>query len=130
MDHASSRRWLWLAAVVTMPVPFYLGDPEWAPVLRLAFLSSLFVAVAIAEGGNTILALGGLGVVQTLVYGGLFYVVADFGARLLGLIESAPIRVAAVGTVVFLLGVSSLLPIYDTPLSSSRPRSSIGQIFE
>ena len=30
-----------------MPVPFYLGEIEWAPVMRLAFLTSLLSLVMV-----------------------------------------------------------------------------------
>jgi hypothetical protein len=127
---ATARRWLWLAALATMPVPFYLGQPEWAPVLRLAFLTSLFTAVMLAEGGRTVILFGTLGVVQTAFYAGLFYLAARLVARGVARIGSPPLQVAAVGTAVFLLVASSLLPIYETPLSSARPRSTLWQLFE
>jgi hypothetical protein len=72
VSHATARRWLWIAALVTMPVPFFLAQVEWAPVLRLAFLSSLFGAVMLAEGGGTAILLGVLGILQTFLYAGLF----------------------------------------------------------
>jgi len=127
---ATARRWLWLAALVTMPIPFYLGEVEWAPVLRLAFLTSLFTAVLLAEGGDRMTQLTLLGWVQAAVYAGLFFLVAHVAARLVSRIAAAPLRVAAVGTVVFLLVASSLLPIYETPLSSTRLRSHLWQLFE
>ncbi len=40
------------------------------------------------------------------------------------------LRAAAVGTALLLLFPSSLLPIYDTPLSSARARSTLWQLFE
>jgi len=127
---ATARRWLWLAALVTMPVPFYLGQVEWAPVMRLAFLTSLFSAVVLAEGGDTMTLFTLLGWVQTAVYAGLFFLVAHVASRLVSKISAPPLRVAAVGTVVFLLVVSSLLPIYETPLSSTHLRSDLWQLFE
>jgi hypothetical protein len=127
---AAARRWLWLAALATMPVPFYIGDTEWAPVLRLAFLTALFAAVMLAEGGRTVILFGTLGVVQTAVYTGLFYLAARLAARGVERIDSPPLRVAAVGTAVFLLVASSLLPIYRTPLSSTRLQSDLWHLFE
>jgi hypothetical protein len=130
VSHATARRWLWIAALVTMPVPFFLAQVEWAPVLRLAFLSSLFGAVMLAEGGGTAILLGVLGILQTFLYAGLFYLAAGLAAHGVQRIASPPMRVAAVGTVVFLLVASAQLPIYETPLSSARLRSNVWQLFD
>jgi hypothetical protein len=126
----AARRWLWLAALVTMPVPFYIGEVEWAPVLRLAFLTSLFGIVLAAEGGRTVVLFTTLGALQTLLYTGLFFLVTTFAARAIQRFSQPVLRSAAVGSVVLLLFVSSLLPIYQTPLSSTRLRSEIWHLFE
>jgi hypothetical protein len=126
----TAHRWLWLAALATMPVPFYLGDVEWAPALRLAFLTSLLLAVMLAEGGRTVILFGTLGIVQTAIYIGLFYLGARLTARGVARIGSPPLQVAAVGTAVFLLVAASLLPIYQTPLSSTRLQSDLWHLFE
>jgi hypothetical protein len=130
VSRTAARRWLWLAALATMPVPFYIGEVEWAPVLRLAFLSSLFWLVLLAEGGRTVILFSVLGAVQTALYTGLFFLAAGLAARTVARISEPPLRVAAVGTVVFLLFASSLLPIYETPLSSTRMRSDLWHLFE
>ena len=91
---------------------------------------ALFLAVMVAEGGGTVVLIGSLGILQTLLYAGLFYLAAGFAARGLARIGSPPMQVAAVGTAVFLLVVSAQLPIYDTPLSSQRARSNLWQLFD
>ena len=113
-----------------MPVPFYIGELEWAPVLRLGFLTLLFAAVMAAEGGSTVIAMVALGFVQALVYAGFFRLCADLGARLLVRFAPEPLRAAAVGSAVFLLVATAQLPIYETPLSSARARSTLWQLFE
>ncbi len=113
-----------------MPVPFYLGEIEWAPVLRLAFLSSLFWLVLIAEGGRTVILFSTLGLVQTALYTGLFFLAANLASRAFARIHEPTLRIAAVGTAVFLLVASSLLPIYETPLSSARLHSNLWHLFE
>jgi len=130
VPQSTARRWLWIAALLTMPVPFYLGEVEWAPALRLAFLTGLLGLVVAAEGGATTALLATLGLVQAALYAGLFRLAASLAARALARIGSEPLRVAAVGTVIFLLAVSAVLPIYETPLSSTRMRSNIFGIFE
>jgi hypothetical protein len=127
---AAARRWIWLAALVTMPVPFYIGQVEWAPVLRLAFLTGLFGLVALAEGGRSVILFSSLGVLQTAIYTGLFFLAAGLMARAIARISEPPLRIVAVGTAVFLLFASSLLPIYQTPMSSTRMRSDLWHLFE
>jgi hypothetical protein len=130
VSRTAARRWLWLAAIATIPVPFFIGQPEWAPVLRLAFLSGLFAAVMIAEGGHTPVLFGMLGIAQTAIYLALFYVAARLAARALERVGSPRLRGAAVAGVVLALVVSSLFPIYRTPLSSTRMRSDVWHLFE
>jgi hypothetical protein len=126
----TARRWLWIAALATMPVPFYLGAVEWAPVLRLAFLAALFGAVMVAEGGRTVILFGCLGILQTALYAGLFFAAAHLASRAIQRIGEPFLRVAAVGTAVFLLFASAQLPIYETPLSSTRLYSNLWHLFE
>ena len=113
-----------------MPVPFYLGEVEWAPVMRLAFLTSLLSLVMAAEGGHALIRICTLGIVQIALYTALFWLAAGLAARGAARIREAPLRAAAVGTAVFLLIASSLLPIYETPLSSTRLRSDLWHLFE
>ena len=113
-----------------MPVPFYLGEVEWAPVMRLAFLTSLLSLVMVAEGGRALIRIGTLGILQTALYTGLFLLAAGLAARGVVRIREPPLRVAAVGTAVFLLFASAPLPIYQTPLSSTRLHSNLWHLFE
>ena len=130
MSPVAARRWLWLAALVTIPVPFYIGQVESAPVLRLVFLTSLFGLVAVAEGGRSVILFSSLGLLQTAIYTGLFFLAAGLVARAFARIGEPPLRIAAVGTAIFLLFASSLLPIYQTPMSSTRMRSDLWHLFE
>ena len=113
-----------------MPVPFYLGEVEWAPVMRLAFLTSLLSLVLVAEGGSALIRICTLGTMQTALYIGLFMLAAGLAARGVMRIREAPLRIAAVGTAVFLLFATATLPIYQTPLSSTRLHSTLWQLFE
>jgi hypothetical protein len=118
-------------ALATVPVPFYLGQPEFAPVLRLAFFELLLGSVFVTEGGGWMLTLWvGLGAVQIAVWSALLWL----GVRLLWVgLRRAPtpiLRSAAAVAIAAALGAASLFPIYDTALSSTRDRSSLLQIFE
>ena len=71
-----------------------------------------------------------LGVLQTALYAGLFFIAAHVVSRGVARIGEPPLRVAAVGTAVFLLFASAQLPIYETPLSSTRLHSNLWHLFE
>jgi hypothetical protein len=124
------QRVLWIAALLLLPIPFYLGEPEQAPVLRLVFLTGLLCAVMLAEGGGTLAVLVGLGVLQALLWGGALSLLAALMARTLERVHAPALRTAVVAAIALGLVAASLTELYDTPLSSTRPRSSLLQIFE
>ena len=130
MSRKSTRRLLWLVALATLPVPYYLGEAELAPVLRLAFLTGLLTSVAVVEGGFATVSIAAMGIAQTLLYALLLSLAARLLARAVTLLPSALLRRAAVACLAIGLCAASLLPIYETPLSSSRLRSSLWQLFE
>lgn len=130
MSTKNARRLLFATALLTLPVPFYLGEPELAPVLRLAFLTGLVAAVVAAEGGMVTAALAGIGLVQALVWAGLLFAAAALAARALARIESGGARTAVVVALAAALLGASLGERYDTPLSSTRARSSLFQLFQ
>ena len=130
MSPKSTRRLLWLLVLATLPVPYYLGQAETAPVLRLAFLTGLLSSVVVAEGGAATASIAGMGIAQTLGYALLLSLAARLLVRALGLLPSASLRRALLTSVSIGLCVASLFEIYETPLSSTRLRSSVWQLFE
>lgn len=130
MSPLAARRLLLVVALVTLPVPYYMAAVEFAPWLRLAFLAGLLSSVFAVEGGRVAGLFAGLGVTQALLYGALLYAGTRFVASLLGRIGAPTLRsVLVVGIAVLLCGVS-LTDLYDTPLSSTRLRSSVWQLFD
>lgn len=130
MTRRTARWLLWSVALVTLPVPFYLGDPELAPLLRLAFLTGLMGAVLAAEGGGTLTLLVGVGVFQLLLFAGLLWLAAALLAWGIQRLRAPAARSAVVVAIAIALFAVSLAEIYQTPLSSTRPRSNLTQIFE
>ena len=126
MSRRGARRLLWIAALLTVPVPFYLGQPETAPVLRLAFLTGLLCSVAVAEGGRVLLTLCGLGFVQLLAWTALLRVGAGLVVRVSPDAARTPVALALVVG----LCVVSTFEIYETALSSTRLYSSVWHLFE
>jgi len=126
-----TTRWLlFAAALLAAPIPFYLGEPELAPLLRLAFLSALVTSVFAVEGGATAGALAGIALAQVVVWGGLLFLAAAGVTR--GLARIATDRARAAMTAALAIGLlgASLSDIYDTPLSSTRARSNLFHLFE
>lgn len=130
MTSRTARRLLFAVALLTLPVPFYLGELEHAPVVRLLFLSGLLGAVALAEGGRTLPLLAGLGILQTVLYAGLLWIFAAGLSWLSGVLRPAALRGALIFSLLAALLLVSLFEIYDTPLSSTRPRSNLVHLFE
>jgi hypothetical protein len=131
VSEKSTQFLLWLVALITVPVPFYLAQPELAPVLRLAFFTLLFGGVLVVEGGGWLLTLStGMGVLQTLVWCGVLWLAVRIVRAGLRRAPTSSVRSAATAAVALGLVLASLFPIYDTALSSTRDRSSVLQIFE
>lgn len=130
MSTQNVRRLLYATALLTLPIPFYLGEPELAPVVRLAFLSGLITSVLVAEGGAVNAVLAGIGIVQVLVWAGLLFAAAALLARGLARISAAGVRTGVAAALAIALFGASLTDLYDTPLSSSRARSNLFQLFE
>lgn len=130
MSRPAARRLLFAIALFTVPVPFYLGEPELAPVARLAFFTGLLASVLAVEGGGTLAALVGLGAVQTLALGGLLLAGAAGVAWSVDRLHARALRRTVLLAIALGLVGVSLTPVYDTPLSSSRLRSSVLQLFE
>ena len=127
----ATGRVLFLAAALTLPLPWYLGEVESSPLVRLAFFTSLFGSVLAAEGGGgTTALLFGLGLAQTLAWGAALRLAAALVARALAGLRSQAWRAAIVAALAVGLCGAGLLPIYQTPLSSSRARSSLLGIFD
>ncbi len=128
----STSRWvLWLVLLCTLPVPFYLGDLELAPALRLGFLAGLIGAVVISEGsGGYLGSLAGLGAGQMLLWWLLLYGLAALVSRLLARSTTQPLGGILLGLLLaVLLGLSSL-EIYLTPLSSRGLHSNLAGLFD
>jgi len=130
LSPGNTRRLLFATALLAAPVPFFLGEPELAPVLRLAFLSTLVARVFVAEGGSTTGTLLGIGLVQLFVWTGLLFLATGLVARVLDRLSTDRARVATIAALVVGLLGASLGDLYDTPLSSTRARSSLLHLFE
>lgn len=126
MSKRNARRLLFATALLALPVPYYLGEPELAPVLRLAFLTGIVASVFAAEGGGVTALLAGLGLAQLLLWSGLLFAAAAAIAQ----VGSTRARTAIAALLCLSLLAASLTDRYTTPLSSTRARSNVLQIFQ
>jgi drug/metabolite transporter (DMT)-like permease len=116
--------------VFTAPLPFYLGGLEFAPLVRLFFLSLLVWGVVWTEGAggfHTLFAL--LAAAQLVIGAGLLWAAAALAARALRQ-RTDTTRAVAVGVMAVALLGFSLRDVYHTPLSSSRPESNLFGLFD
>ena len=122
---------LWLALLLTVPLPFFLGALGCAPALRLFFLTGLTLAVVATEGAAGYLGtLALLGAAQSLIQALVLYLLAALLALALERIVAERLRPVVLATLVAgLLGLS-LLEIYQTPLSSRAPYSNLAGLLD
>jgi hypothetical protein len=121
---------LFAAAALALPLPWYLGEIESAPWLRLAFFTAIFGSVFAAEGaGGTTGLFFGLGLAQLLLWGAVLRLSAALIARVLAGVPRTAWRAAIVAGLAAAIVGAGLFPIYDTPLSSRRARSSLFELF-
>ena len=80
LSRRATGRLLFAAAVIALPLPWYLGEVERAPLVRLAFFTGIFGRVMLAEGatGTTRLFFG-LGVAQLVLYATALRLLAALG---------------------------------------------------
>ena len=129
MSRSGAKWWLWAVLLIALPVPYYIGDTELAPPLRLIFLTGLYAGIALEEGlagATAIFAQVAAGTVA--VYLALLLGAAAVLSRLIWRLKADVARRACVLVLGGLLLGASLFEIYDTPLSSSRMRSSIRHV--
>lgn len=124
-------RWvLWVVAVSTLPVPYFALASERAPALRATFLAGLFAAIWLIEGGRQAATAAGLASVQALAWLALLFLAAWLLARLLERWIEPRLRTRILVLLCAGMLAASLRPIYQTPLSSTRPQSSWSGIFD
>jgi hypothetical protein len=116
MSTKVTRRLLWLALVVVLPVPYWLFESGRVPTLFLGELTAFVLAMLVAEGGMVTRVVAALFVSQTLLFLGLTWVLARVATRQLLRVRADGARTAAtLATIVVLFG-AAMLPLYRSPL--------------
>ena len=124
------RRLLWLALLVTLPVPYWLFESGRVSTLWLGELTAFVLAMLLSEGGMVTRVVAALFVGQTLLFVGVTWLIARSLARGIARVGSESGRMAvAVGAIVLLLGMA-LLPVYRSPLVAGGEAVNVIRLFE
>lgn len=130
MSFAATRRLLWLAALVLVPLPMFVFD-GFVPVVRYLLLGGVTLGLIVTEGAgpipNLFLALM-LG--HALVYAGLLWLAASGLTRVLT--RLAPRRAGACAVALAAAGLVLALTTepYVTPYSSLALHSNLMVVFQ
>ena len=132
MTFRTSRRIIWAALVLMLPVPVFAGPiTAFIPVVRVAMLGAICASVLLVEGSGgvvdlfTLLLFG-----QALAYLLASWLVAALLARLLARIASHHLAAATLGLVLTGLVLTLSLDLYGTPFRLESSRSNLLAIFE
>jgi hypothetical protein len=125
-----TRRLLWLALMVALPVPYWLFESGRVPTLWLGELTAFVLAMLLSEGGMVTRIVAALFVGQTLLFVGVTWLLARVLTRGIARLGSESGRAAAtLGAIVLLLGFA-LLPVYRSPLVAGGDAVNVFRIFE
>ena len=128
MSERASRRILWLAFLLALPVPFLSVQAGLAPVANLLFYGSLAAGVYLGDPDSMSRLLALLHLGQGLFWALALYGLACLAAR--GLRRGGQVRGGLVAALVLALLAASLLPLYRTPLSSTGTRANLLHVLD
>ena len=112
MSVRAARTWLWLGALLLVPLPMLALDAALVPVVRFLLLGGACVAVLLVEGGGGVTeSIAALLLVHTAVYAGLLWAAAWLIARSLARLSGSARRALVLG----ILGLALLLALTTEP---------------
>ncbi len=129
MTRETTRRILWLALVVALPVPYWAFEAGWVPTMWLVELAGFSIAMVLTEGGMVGRVITGLFVGQAVLWIALLYVTARLGSRAIHALVPASWQTPCVATTVLALLGGALLRVYATPLVEGGARVNLLRLF-
>ncbi len=129
MTVEATRRILWIALVLVLPVPYWAMEGGWVPTIWLYELSGFTLAVLATEGGSIVALITALFVVEALLATAALYLVARWVTRLLQRVRPDAWRTGAIIATVIVLLCTALLRSYTTPLVEGGSRVNLLQLF-
>jgi hypothetical protein len=128
MSVLTCRRLLWIALLLTLPLPLLVIDAALVPVARFLLLGGVCVAVMLVEdAGGVVGVLALVFLAHACVYAGLLWLLAFAIAR--GLRGLAPRRRAALTLAALALGLVAVTATrpYRTPFARA-PRGNLVEV--
>ncbi len=114
-----ATKWiLWLALILTLPVPYFMIESGRVPTVRLFLFALLTSAAALAEPDYASRFVAALFVLQAGLYVVLCYALARWVARLVHQRTPAAYHALIVTAVVAGLLAAAMFDIYRAPLSN------------
>ena len=129
MHRRTMRRLLWIALLVTFPVPYWVMEGGRVPTVWLLEVAGFCLAVVAAEGGSIPALLTGLFVAQTALAMGGLYLVARLVSAFLDRRLHGPWRRRGILAAVLLLVTLSCFSIYSTPLVAQGRSTNLLDLF-
>ena len=129
MSPRSSRRILWLFALLTVPMPFWAFEGGRAPTVWLLELAAFTGALLLSEGGTVTAIAFSLFLGEAILGGALLYLVARIATRLLARPATGVPRASLIAIVTALLLLSAL-DVYRTPFVAAGAPVNLVGIFE
>lgn len=121
---------LWVALLLTVPVPYWAIEVGLVPAANLLVLSLVTVGASIVEGGDVLPLLALVLTLQGLVWSGVLYLVARSLTKRIGRRRSVLVQRTLTAVFVCSLGAMSLFEVYRAPFSSRGPRTNVlGALF-
>jgi len=116
---------LWVALLLTVPLPYWAIEVGLVPAANLLVLSLVTVGASIVEGGDVLPLLALVLTVQALAWAGVLFVAARFVTRRIGRRRSVLTQRALATALVCSLAAMSLFEVYRAPFSTSGPRTNV-----
>lgn len=130
MSTTVTRRLLWLAFVVALPVPYWIFESGRVSTLWLGELTAFVLAMLISEGGMVTWVVAALFVAQTALFLGLTWVAARIVTRQIQRLRADGARTTATLATILVLFVAALLPLYRSPLVAGGEPVNVVALFQ
>ncbi len=125
MSVGAAQRWLWLFAVLALPVPIALIGPGFVPPAQLAELGAAALVFGLAETLRGVVWMtAAIFLAQAVLWALALWWAARAIARGLGRARPAGVLVAAV-----LVGLACALSVYHTPYHATRAHATLLQVY-
>ena len=130
MTARAARRWLWLGALLAVPVPVLLFGPGRVPPLFLAELGAVGAALAIgASARGNALAISAVLLVQAALWASCLWLAAWIVARLLARLGPRGLRRATFAVLAAGLALACAIPIYENPFAARVSRATLLRVY-